>query len=60
MDFVCPTCGKKMPRDLAVVFPHTEEHIVDMIKKKHPEWADKDGICKKCHEYYKSQLRPKD
>ena len=58
-DFVCPICRKRISRDLAVVIPHTEELIIDVIKKKHPDWVDKDGICKKCYEYYKSQLHPK-
>ena len=57
-DFICPTCNKNMPRDLLVVIPHTEEHIVDVIKKNHPEWVEADGICKKCYEYYKKQMRP--
>lgn len=57
IDFVCPTCGKSIPRDLLVIVPHTEEHIVEAIKKKHPDWAEKDGVCKKCYEYYKSQMK---
>ena len=57
-DFICPTCNKGMARDLSVVVPHTEEHIIDVIKEKHPDWIESDGICKKCYEYYKSQLHP--
>lgn len=57
-DFVCPTCGKKMPRELAVIIPHTEEHIIEVIKSNHPDWAESDGLCKKCYEYYKRQLHP--
>lgn len=58
MNFICPTCRKELPRDLLVIVPHTEEHIVDEIKKMHPEWAAEDGLCKKCYEYYKKQLHP--
>ncbi len=57
-DFICPTCNENMSRDLDIVIPHTEEHIIDAIKKKHPNWVESDGICKKCYEYYKSQLHP--
>jgi len=57
MDFICPTCGKHIPRDLLIIIPHTEEHIVEVIKKEHPEWIGQDGICKKCYEYYKEQLK---
>lgn len=58
MVFICPTCGENMPRDLLVVVPHTEEHIVDAIKKKHPDWTEEEVTCKKCYEYYKKQLQP--
>ena len=60
MKFTCPTCNREMPVELMVIIPHTEEHIVNEIKKKHPNWAEKDGICKKCYEYYKNQLHPKE
>jgi len=57
-DFVCGTCGKSMARELGIIIPHTEDHIVDVIKKKHPEWIEEDGIRKKCYDYYKEQLHP--
>ena len=57
-DFICPTCGQRMQRELTIIIPHTEEHIMDVITKKHPNWVEADGICKKCYEYYKSQLHP--
>ena len=58
MDFICPTCNKRMPYDVKVIIPHTEEHIVEVIKKGHPHWVEQDGICKKCYNYYKQQLHP--
>lgn len=56
MDFVCPTCGESFPRDLMVIIPHTEEHIIKVIAAKHPDWVGSDGICSKCLEYFKSQM----
>ncbi|NQT95838.1 MAG: hypothetical protein HQ572_05250 [Candidatus Omnitrophica bacterium] len=58
MQYRCPVCEMEMPRDLLVVIPHTEEHIVDIIKDKHPEWVESNGLCKKCYEHYKQQLHP--
>ena len=57
-DFICPTCGRSMSRDLAVIIPHTEDHIIDEVKKKHPEWVTRDGVCKMCYAYFKKQLHP--
>jgi hypothetical protein len=58
VDFVCPTCGESIPRELMVIIPHTEKHIIEEIKKEKPDWVEADGICKKCYNYYKSQLHP--
>lgn len=58
MDYVCSVCGEHLKRDIDIVKPHAEEHIVDIIKEKHPEWIEKDGVCKKCYEHYKKQLHP--
>jgi hypothetical protein len=58
MDYVCPVCNKSMPRDILDIISHTDKHIIDRIKKKHPAWVEKDGICTKCFDYYKKQLHP--
>lgn len=55
-EFVCPICKARMARDMSIIKPHTETHIIDAIKKKHPKWAKADGVCRKCYDYYKSQI----
>ena len=35
---------------------HTDQHVIDQIKKEHPEWVAEDGVCKPCSEYYRGQL----
>lgn len=56
MDFICPTCGEAMERDILNIKEHTEKHIIDEIKREHPDWASEDGICKKCFIHYKEQM----
>jgi len=58
MQFKCPTCGRVMSRDLSVIVPHTEKHIVDAIRKRYPHWAKNDPMCKRCYEYYEKELHP--
>lgn len=58
MIYTCPTCGKAIDRDLLVFIGHTEDHIVEEIRKMHPDWKGDDGICAKCLEYYRNQIRP--
>jgi hypothetical protein len=59
IEFICPTCGGSLPRDLARIIPHTEAHIVEAIRKKHPRWVGEDGTCEKCYTYYKEQMAGK-
>jgi len=58
MRYICPVCNRSMERDLLVFLSHTEGHIVDEIKKSHPSWVGSDGICRKCHDFYRKQIQP--
>ncbi len=55
--YKCPVCGRTCSNDLSKYIQHTETHIVDLIKQKHPEWAENSGICPKCLEYYRQQMK---
>ena len=57
MPYTCPICQTSMSDDLKQYVNHTEEHIVDVIKKDHPGWIQGSGICPKCLEYYHGQIK---
>jgi len=50
-------CGKEIRADAADYIGHVEEEIAELIKKDHPDWAEGNGACPKCHEYYQKQLK---
>ena len=56
MEYLCSLCGEKHA-DLEKFIDHTDAHIVEVIKQKHPDWAQEDGICPKCLEYYRKQIK---
>ena len=58
--FSCSVCGKEIPRELLSVVGHYEGHIIDEIKKKHPQWVESDSLCNKCYKYYKKQIHSRD
>ena len=60
MEYKCSLCHKKVDGDLLVFTNHTEEHIFDEIKSTHPEWVGDDGVCQKCVEYFKGQMKGTD
>ncbi len=45
----CSLCGKQAD----IVHIEAEQYILDVIKKDHPEWVNKNGSCKACMDYYK-------
>ena len=57
MSYKCDFCGDVVEDDLKAFVDHTETHIVDLIKQKHPDWAEEDGMCQKCLDYYKAQMK---
>ncbi len=57
-EFTCPLCGKKIEREIKDILKHQDEHVVDKIKQKHPDWSESDGLCQKCYDYYKKQIHP--
>ncbi len=56
MKYKCSVCDQAIEGDLLVYINHTESHIMDEIKAKHPQWVENDGVCQKCVEYYKDQM----
>jgi hypothetical protein len=57
MEYKCSICGDKIDGDLKLFVDHTETHVVDAIKERHPDWVEKDGVCLKCLDYYKKEIK---
>ena len=57
MEYLCTACGVKVNADMMVYREHVNKHVIDLIKNDHPGWVEQDGICKKCVEYYESELK---
>lgn len=49
----CPICKKMVSENLVDTCESAHQYVIDNIKKKHPNWVEKDGACPKCIEYYK-------
>lgn len=54
--YTCPTCGERMERDLLLFTRHTDAHVIDELKKIHPEWVTREGFCPKCLDHYKAAM----
>jgi len=47
---ICPLCGKPVDS----VEHITEQWVLSEIRKEHPDWVEKNGICSKCVAYYRN------
>lgn len=45
--FFCSHCQEYVDNDLLVYLSHTDQHIIDAIKKQFPDWVETDGACPK-------------
>lgn len=55
--YTCTVCGEKVEDNLITFKEHTDEHIIDVIKQEHPQWVEQDGICTKCLDYYRKEIK---
>ena len=39
-NYTCPICKEVIERDMMILLKHTNHHIIEDIKNKHPEWVD--------------------
>ena len=57
MHYLCSVCHKEVEKDLMVYQSHMEKHIVDLVRQDHPQWAEVNGMCQLCYDYYKNELK---
>ncbi len=57
MEYKCSVCSQEVGKDLLNYVNHTQEHILDEIKAANPDWIEGDGVCQKCYDYFKSQMK---
>lgn len=50
--YKCHICGKLIDESHAIEHAKTEEYLIKLIQKDHPQWKDKDPLCPECVDYY--------
>lgn len=49
-------CNDKVEKLLYRFHIDSERQVIDRIKKQHPVWAENDGICGRCVDYYHTEI----
>jgi serine protease AprX len=55
-NIVCPLCGDAVARLLYRYHIDNEKVVVEKIKEHNPDWAENDGVCSRCVDYYHSEV----
>ena len=53
---ICPLCNDKVDRLVYSYHLGGERHILERIKLNNPGWAENDGICSRCVDYYHTEI----
>lgn len=55
--YICQICNRSIDNNNALTHVKTEEYLLSLIKKDHPEWKEEKGACQKCVEYYRELIK---
>ena len=55
-NLTCPLCGDAVNKLLYTFHVENEKVVLEKIKTINPGWAEDDGICSRCVDYYQTQL----
>lgn len=53
---ICPLCRDQVDKLLYRFHIDSERTIIGKIKTEHPSWAEQDGVCSRCLDYYHTQI----
>jgi serine protease AprX len=53
---ICPLCNDKVDKLLYRFHLDSERMVLERIKDHYPEWAEHDGICSRCVDYYHTEI----
>ncbi|MDP3143386.1 MAG: hypothetical protein Q8N14_05575 [Candidatus Omnitrophota bacterium] len=53
----CQICERDIDEIVALTHIKSEEYIIELIKKDHPDWAKDKKTCHKCLDYYRRLIK---
>jgi serine protease AprX len=52
----CPLCNEAVEKLLYRFHIDSERQVIERIKHEYPQWAENDGACSRCADYYHTQI----
>ena len=55
--YKCQICDRLIDESAALTHIKTEEYLLKLIKKDHPEWQKNKETCQECVDYYRKLVK---
>jgi len=55
--YKCKICERMINEKHSLEHAKAEEYLINLIKKDHPKWEQKDSTCPECIEYYRKLIK---
>jgi hypothetical protein len=54
--YFCQICAREIDESAALMHVKTEEYLLELIRRDHPEWKEDKNTCPKCIDYYRELI----
>ncbi len=55
--YICQICAREIDEAVALTHVKTEEYLLELIRRDHPEWKADNNACHKCIDYYRDLVK---
>ena len=52
--YMCQICAREIDESAALMHVKTEEYLLELIRRDHPEWKETKDTCPHCIDYYRT------
>jgi hypothetical protein len=57
MKYRCQICERDIDDFASITHIKSEEYLLQLIQKDHPEWSHEEKTCHQCLEYYRKMVK---
>ncbi|MCX5714242.1 MAG: hypothetical protein NT033_05435 [Candidatus Omnitrophica bacterium] len=57
MTYKCQICDREIDEFVSLTHIKSEEYLMELIRKDHPEWSKNDKTCQECIKYYRKLVK---
>jgi len=55
--YICQICNRQIDSVVSLTHIKTEEYLLKLIRRDHPEWQEEKDTCDRCIQYYRDLIK---